>query len=466
MEATEFSQLPTDEPIDAKFDLIQGAIVVHGHALRFWGGRGVQHLFLGVGRSFDLTCGVGGADRLYLQGSSAQHRVVVSGDVLTLLHEAQGTEVSLHASRGPRELVFEDGAVTLGSLWRSSRQVSALLGVVGEAAAGALATVASHVRAAPRAPVGALPDGAVLQVEGVGGVETVYVGGSEIQVHLAGRLAEHRVAVKGQALALGRRASGLLEMAYVVGSQRLAFADGEVAADALFHAVQHNEPWPVPHGARTPELPRITAVALDFDSADGAWSDEWPGALPSGLFAGCRAGQAFEASVSLEEAVKVEGSPRLQLCVAGRRRAAQYMGGSGTNTLRFVYTVTEEDVAMGASCDTKGMTLTASGNLDVEVGPVLTSGAAIRPLQPVMLLASAANQPVLQTPAESDWQTLISESERRLARDLVQLDEPVPEVARTAGARWPMRAPCAIDVELDLLLDVDLTALERSVEMA
>lgn len=442
---------------EARFDLIQGAIVIDGDAVGFWGARGVQHLFLGSGKCFDLTCGVGGADRLFLQGSSADHRIQVSADVMTLRHAAHDTQIKLHASRGPRELVFDDGTVMLGALWRSTRQASALLGVLGESSACAQATVASHVSAGPRLALGALPDGALLQLEGLNGVETVYAGNPRLHVHLDGRLAEHKARLSGKALALSRRSTGLLETAYVVGSAQLIFADGGVQADTMLRAVQYNEPWPLPQGDALPALPRITAVALDVDSADIDWSDDWPGALPSGLFGGCRAGQVFEASVSLEEAVKVDGTPRLHLCVGGRHRAAQFSGGSGTDTLHFVYTVTEDDVAQGVGSETKGLTLTGHGNLDVEVGPMLTAGATIRPLQPSLLKVDALMVPTPAASAdESGWQAVIEEGERRLAIALALLEEGNNDAASSRFRARHVRP----DLELDLIPDIDLADLE------
>ncbi|WP_439520933.1 hypothetical protein [Hydrogenophaga sp.] len=460
MDATDAClQMDADE---ARFDLIQGAIVVDSHAVGFWGARGIQHVFLGSGRTFDLTCGVGGADRLFLQGASSDHQVDVADDVLILSHAAQGTEIRVHASRGPRELVFDDGAVTLGALWRSVRQTSALLDVVGEAAAVARATVASHVNAGPRLALGAVPHGALLQLEGLGGVETVFVGQPGVQVHLDATLAEHKARVAGRALALSRRASGLLETAYVIGSAQLVFVDGSVHTDAMSHAVMFNEPWPVPQGESVPALPRITAVALDVDSADVDWSDDWPGALPSGLFGGCRAGQVFEASVSLEEAVKVEGTPRLHLCVGGRHRAAQFSGGSGTDTLHFVYTVTEDDVAQGTGSQTRGLTLTGCGNLDVEVGPVLSTGATIRALQPSLLEEDPpVSQPSATVLDDSGWQALIDESDRKVARALAMLNE--GDTAHCAVRSSHFTRP---DLELDLLLDIDLADLELTAEVS
>lgn len=461
MEATEAS-LQGDQD-ETKFDLIQGAIVIDGQAVGFWGARGVQHLFLGSGRCFDLTWGVGGADRLFLQGSSAEHRVQVSDDVLTLRHALQGTEIMMHASRGPRELVFDDGTVLLGSLWRSVRQAEALLGVVGEASACTRASVASHVCAGPRLALGQLPEGALLQLEGLGGVETVYAGGARLRVPLDGRLAEHKARLSGRALALGRRSGGMLETAYVVGPAQLVFADGGVPSEALYAAVQRNDPWPVPQGEALPALPRITAVALDVDSTGVDWPEEVPGELPSGLFGGCRVGQVFEASVSLDAPVNVDGTPRLHLCVGGRHRAAQFSGGSGTDTLRFVYTVTEDDVAQGSGSETRGLTLTGRTNLDVEVGPMLTAGACIRPLQASLQGLDVQAGPLMpEPPEESVWQALIDESERRLAVALARLEESDDDPAAASTGRCSLVRP---DLELDLLLDIDLEDLEMTAEL-
>lgn len=404
-----------EELDETKFDLVQGAISIDGGQVAFWGGRGVQHLFLGEGRHFDLTCGVGGADRLHLCGAAADHRVSVKADVLTLRHPSRGTTVTLQASRGPRELVFEEGAVGLGELWRSVRQAGALLDLVGEAAVGNAASVADHAQPRPLPSAGGVPQGALLQIEGAGGVETVYEGGLAGRVCLHGTLAQHRVHAQGKVLVLSRLSEGFREVAYVWGDAGLVFADGSVAQSALLCAIRQGLPWPLPDGevfSMTP--PRITAVALDVDGGDAGWPQAWP----SGLFSGCRAGHVLEASVWLDDVVTVEGSPRLQLCVAGRSRAAHFSGGSGTNTLRFVYTVTEEDVAQGLGSETRGQTLTCMGNLDVEVGPVVPTGASIR------LLAAPD----------------LSEA---LARDRPR----VPAVSR------------AVDVALDWRVDIDLEAL-------
>jgi hypothetical protein len=461
----------------ARFDLQQGAVVIDARGLRFWAARGVQNLFVGVGRHFDFTCGVGGADRLYLRGAGGDHGMSVNGDELTLRHAALNTEVRLHATRGPRELVFDDGAVELGALWRSARDAAALLQVVGERSAASTATVANHVKCVRRRTVNALPPGALIQVDGPCGVETVYATGHgeasapPLRVQLEGRLTEHAVALRGEALAVTRRASGLMHGAYVVGPAWLVFADGAVPAGALGGAVRLNQPWPAPSGPTLPALPRITAVALDVDAADIDWSTDESdvaasGVLPSGLFAGCRPGQVFEASVSLEVPVEVEGSPRLHLCVGGQHRAAQFSSGSGTSTLHFVYTVCEADVAHAAGSQTRGLTITVESNLDVDVGPVLTCGAEIRRLHPPG--PSAVQQTALRVadiPDESTWQALITESERQVALALTRLEEQqgtgerLLASERTLGHR-------RLDVEIDLVPDIDLRELEAATETA
>ena len=461
----------------ARFDLQQGAVVIDARGLRFWAARGVRNLFLGVDRCFDFTCGVGGADRLYLRGTGAEHGVSVNGDELTLRHAALNTEVRLHATRGPRELVFDDGAVELGSLWRSAREAAALLQVLGEQGAATMATVASHVKCVRRRAVNVLPPGALIQVDGSCGVETVYSAGHSeasappLRVHFEGRLTEHAVVLRGEALAVTRRASGLLHGAYVVGSASLVFEDGAVPAAALGGAVRLNQPWPRPSGPALPALPRITAVALDVDAADLDWSADGgdaaaPSVLPSGLFAGCRVGQVFEASVSLEVPVEVEGSPRLHLCVGGQHRAAQFSSGNGTSTLHFVYTVCEADVAQATGSETRGLTITGVSNLDVDVGPLLTCGAEIRPLHGAgQITPPQATPRAAEVPDESTWQVLILESERQVAQALRRLEEQqgtgerLLATERTLGYR-------RLDVELDMVPDIDLRELEAATETA
>lgn len=72
---------------------------------------------------------------------------------------------------------------------------------------------------------------------------------------------------------------------------------------------------------------------------------------------------------------------------------------------------TEDDVAQGSGSETKGLTLTGRGNLDVEVGPVLTTGATIRALQASLLQQDAgAEQLTAANSDESEWHALIDVS--------------------------------------------------------
>ena len=66
------------------------------------------------------------------------------------------------------------------------------------------------------------------------------------------------------------------------------------------------------------------------------------------------AGDTLEVTVTFDEAVTVTGTPRLEVAVGSNARQADYAGGTGSNELRFTYTVVAGDA------DTDGIAVAAS----------------------------------------------------------------------------------------------------------
>lgn len=178
MDGSDIKFLAPSTPQESKFEIAQGIVSIEGRSLGFRGFGGVRHLSLSSGWSFDLTSGVGGAEQLRLCGVSEDYCASMKGNVLTLSHLAQGTVVKLQAGRGPCRIVFDDGFVGVGDLWRNMTQAAALSRLAGESGLTDSAVVASHVHPSRDAAflVGAhaLPDGAVLRAAGLDRVETVY----------------------------------------------------------------------------------------------------------------------------------------------------------------------------------------------------------------------------------------------------------------------------------------------------
>lgn len=370
----------TPDPGGSSFELAQGTVVIAGNSLRLSGFEGARSLSLAPGWSYDLTGVVGGANQLHLCGESTNHRVSVDGEVMTLSHNALGTVVLLQAGRSPYSVVFEDGVVRTGDLWRSVTQTAALSKLAGEFGAADSAAVASHVRPGRDAAFGkggahVLPDGAVLRAAGADRMETVYGSGGSSPICLEGAFAEYGFASQGAVVSLGRRYRGQFEGIYLAGTAQLVFADGHVSADALRHALQPASGSAVSSDGAQPagENPKATSVALSIDPVTASCSDSWFGDLSArGMLSGLCVGQVIEAAVSFGQVVHVSGIPRVQLRIGGLDRIAHYSGISGSDTLRFVYVVTEDDV-LEASLGAVTVSAAQVDRLDVniEVGDVL-----------------------------------------------------------------------------------------------
>lgn len=379
--------------IELKLELEQGALLVGQRSLCFWGSLSLRHLRVGTGRNFDLTCGVGGAEQVHLTGSSTDYRVCVAGDVLTLECAPRETIVRLHAARGPLNVAFNDGVVSMGELWRRVGQAQALMNLAGEPSATRIANVHSYVNTAPHVSgMDALPDGALLQLAGDQIVETVYAPSLVTPtVALNGPFSAYAAQQLGPALLLRRCCHGLSEVTYVVGSATLTFADGSLSSGDLARALTDSACTAQPQGAGTAAMPHITAVALSADLTPDA---SLPVHTAKAYQSSClHVGHVIEVNVSLSQSVSIAGCPQLQLKVGGQKRNAHYLSGSGSDTLQFAYMVTEEDVSGVPDAGVRDLTTCARLDMDreIEVGPILPHGAVIQPLaretvaQPVVL---------------------------------------------------------------------------------
>lgn len=387
MDGSDVKFLSPGTPGDLRFEIAQGTVSMLGRTLEFRGLGGVRHLSLGPGWSFDLTRGVGGTEQLHLSGVSEDYRVTMEGDVLMLSQLAQRTLVKLQAGRGPYNIVFDDGFVRVGDLWRSVTQAAAISKLAGACGSTDSAKVASHVHpsrdAAFQLGAHVLPEGALLRASSLDRVETVYQPSGSSPIGLEGAFGDYRFTTRGPVVSLNRQRRGCFEGTYLTGASQVVFADGQVCADALFNALQPAPSESIVGASNNTgyERPMATSVALSIDPMTVSCSESWFVGLANGwLLSGLCVGQVFDAAVTFNEAVFVRGAPQVQLRIGGLRRLARYGGCSGGNTLRFLYVVTADDVLEGAlGPDGGDVARVDRPRLDIEVGDLLLNGAEILP---------------------------------------------------------------------------------------
>lgn len=176
---------------------------------------------------------MGGAEQLHLSGLSGDYRASIKGNELTLIHAAQRTAVKLAAGRGPGRLVFEDGFVGMGNLWRNMAEAVALCRLTGDAGLTSSATVASYVHPGRDgvffAESHALPQGALLSVASLDRMESVYEPDVAAPICLDGAFSDYGVIVQGAVVALDRQMKGRVESVYLVDAEELSFSDGAVS---------------------------------------------------------------------------------------------------------------------------------------------------------------------------------------------------------------------------------------------
>lgn len=312
-------------------------------------------------------------------------------DCVALSDPAQGTIVNMKAGRGPHKLVFDDGFVRMGDLWRNVTQASALSRLAGTEAATDSAWVVSyvHVRndASFQHEAHTLPDGALLKIAGLDRVESVFGPALSSPLCLEGAFPDYGVTIQDAVVSLDRQWRGRFEGAYLVGDLQVVFADGQVSAEELRHLLQartsSNPAGDV--AAQDSERPKATTVAVSVDPLTSSFESWFVGLSGGGLLSGVYVGQVLEATVSFNEVVFVSGIPQVRLRIGEMERVAHYSGCSGGDTLRFVYVVTEDDVLEAARRELDESVARRQGvRLDVEVGELLFNGATVQSMSDLL----------------------------------------------------------------------------------
>lgn len=382
MDGSDVRYLAPSALAGTRFHMAQGTVFMEGRSLEFRGLGGSRYLSLGRGRVFDLTAGTGTAEQLQLRGESANYRVAMEADVLTLNHPADETVVRLQAGRGPHLIVFDDGWIQAGDLWRNMTQTAAVTRLVGSIGPTEAALVTSHVHPSSHAAFmrGAqtLPEDAILQVGSLDRVETVYGPEAASRLVLEGGFVDYGVRVQETVVCLDRRQRGRLEGVYLVGVSQVNFVDGGVSEGVLRDALR-------PCGAAAPlaldeARPKATMVALAVEPLTASCSASWfVGLSRGGAMSGLCVGQVIEATVTFDMAVCVSDALQVRLQVGGMCRLARYSG-SSSDTLRFTYVVTEDDVLeMSMSAVQAGVSAPDGSRWDIEVSDLLLDGNQIRP---------------------------------------------------------------------------------------
>lgn len=379
MNRSDVSCLAPSALAGTRFDMAQGKVFMEDRLLEYRGLGGSRWLSLGRGWVFDLSAGIGGAEQLRLCGKSESYRVAMEVDVLTLTHPADGTVVRLQAGRGPHLIVFDDGWVRSGDLWRNMTQTAALAHLAGTTRSTEAALVTSQVQSSAHAAfvLGAtiLPEDAVLQVGSLDRVETVYDPGAASRVSFKGMFADCAVTMQDAVVCLNRRQRGRHEGAYLIGASQLNFVDGEVSVEALRTALRPSNGAPVPPPDE--EMPRATTVALAIEPMTASFSESWfVGLSHGGMLSGLCVDQVIEATVTFDMAVFVSDAPQVGLRLGGLRRWARYSGSSSSDTLRFTYVVTDDDVLeISMNAAQAGISALDRLQLDVEVSDLLRDGS-------------------------------------------------------------------------------------------
>lgn len=398
MDGSDVSCLAPPALAGTRFDLAQGTVSMEGHLLAFRGLGGSRSLSLGRGWVFDLTGGIGAAEQLRLCGKSESYRVAVEVDVMTLTHPADGTVVRLQAGRGPHLIVFDDGWARAGDLWRNMTQTSALAHLAGTRLSTDTALLTGQVQPSAHAAYmpGAttLPEGAVLQVGSLDRVETVYAADAASRISVHGVFADCAVTMQDAVVCLNRRQRGRHEGVYLIGASQVNFVDGEVSMEALRNALRPSS------GALEPllddEVPRATTVALAIEPMTASCSESWfVGLAHGGMLSGLCVDQVIEATVTFDMAVFVSDAPRLGLRLGGLHRLARYSGSSSSDTLRFTYVVTDDDVLeISMNATQAGISVLDRLRLDIEVSDLLYDRHQIRPFPNLITTAArAASKP-------------------------------------------------------------------------
>lgn len=133
-------------------------------------------------------------------------------------------------------------------------------------------------------------------------------------------------------------------------------------------------------------------VALVIEPMTASCSESWfVGLAHGGMLSGLCVDQVIEATVTFDTAVFVSDAPRLGLRLSGLRRLARYCGSSSSDTLRFTYVVTDDDVLeISMNATQAGIAVLDRLRLDIEVSDLLYDRRQIRPFPNLMPTATRA----------------------------------------------------------------------------
>lgn len=354
--------------------LTQGLLLVEPESVTYDGYVGSACVRVGQGYNLDLNTRYLADLRLVLQGSVDEYRVSVVADVVCLTHLTHGTMLRLHPGCGVSELHFFDGVVEMqGRLYRGVGAAAASTGAhLQEIRFAKLVTDGTtySLGAAPSS----LPSGVLMEVLSQSGCDTVYGADAVAPIVLSGCFTEFNCRLDGRVISLEARTLDRRDVVHVLGAGRLVFNDGCSSADALRGFLRG--------GPQTPSQSRqvhplhVTVVALSL-SPIGQWPESASVAEQDFAAATIFAGHLVEAVVSFNKPLLVIGVPCIELRFGEIKRHARYVAGSGSDTLRFAYEVTNEDVdVLGRDSSRTNQTMGFHAD-DIEVGALVTYNAVL-----------------------------------------------------------------------------------------
>lgn len=357
-----------------RVSLTQGVLLVGPDSTTFEGYAGSARVRVGRGCNLDLNTRYTADLCLVLPGAVEEYRVSVVADVVCLTHLTHGAMLRLHPGCGVSELHFFDGVVALqGCLYRGVRVASAPSGAQAQEIRFAK-LVADGATQSVGAMQSSLPSGVLMEVLSRAGCDTVYGADAVAPIVLDGCFTDFDCRLDGRVISLEAHTLGRRDVVYVLGGGGLVFNDGRSSAETL-RGYLRGGPQTAGQSRRAHPL-HVTAVALSL-SPMGARPQAVAPAVGDSDADEYFAGQLVEADVSFKRPLLVIGVPRIELRFGEITRHARYVAGSGSDTLRFTYEVTKEDVEVLERTSSCVQGAAGFHVNDIEVGPVVTDRAVL-----------------------------------------------------------------------------------------
>lgn len=359
-----------------KVVLSRGFLLVRPGAAMFGGYSGRVRVRLGSECNLDVQTRSSAHVQLVFQDSLDDHRVSLIDGVVCLTHATRCLTVRMHPGSGVRELCFSDGVVSLNAGYRRALLAQAQPGAGRvEMDMGRFAhLIGGDVHTRQVGSKKAIPCGSLMEVTSRDGVDTVYNADPLVSTTLEGRFVDFSCSLNGQVISLARRDQARRHVVHVLGEGSLVFSDGRSSSEALRGFLRGESLGD--HQTHRDGALRITAVALSVGSGD-AIADTFDEQGASGDGDRLVEGQVLEAVVSFRTPILVVGTPAIEMVLGQVRRLGSYAGGSGSDTLRFTYTVVAEDVQAVTVAQTGTEHPSALRFGDVEVGRLATNSAVL-----------------------------------------------------------------------------------------